>query len=96
MNAPELAGTEGCDAAGNCDVQDVLIHNRVPSNVYFLPFRGYNDIAMKENTAVSSYNALEVSFRHPFRARAHLPGVLYLVPCYRRCIEYQFPFLRGR
>ena len=66
MKAPELAGNPGCDAAGNCDVQDVLIHLRVPSNVYFLPFQGYNDIAMKENTAVSSYNALQVGFRHPF------------------------------
>ena len=31
-----------------------------------MPYRGYTDIAMKENTAVSSYNGLQVSFRHPF------------------------------
>jgi hypothetical protein len=66
MNVPALAGIiPGCDAAGNCNVQEVLIHNEVP-NTYFLPYRGYLDIAMKENTSVSSYNALQVSFRHPF------------------------------
>jgi hypothetical protein len=66
MNVPALAGIiPGCDAAGNCNVQEVLIHNEVP-NTYFLPYRGYSDIVMKENTAVSSYNALQVSFRHPF------------------------------
>jgi len=42
-----------------------LIHNEVP-NTYFLPYRGYSDIGMKENTAVSSYNAVQASFRHPF------------------------------
>jgi hypothetical protein len=65
MNVLALAGIPGCDAAGNCNVQEVLIHNEVP-NTYFLPYRGYTDIAIKENTAVSSYNALQVSFRHPF------------------------------
>jgi hypothetical protein len=65
MNVPALAGIPGCDAAGNCDVQEVLIHNEVP-NTYFLPYRGYSDIAMKENTAVANYNAVQVSFRHPF------------------------------
>jgi hypothetical protein len=66
MNVPALAGTTpGCDAAGNCNVQEVLIHNEKP-NTFFLPYRGYTDIAMKENTAVSSYNGLQVSFRHPF------------------------------
>jgi hypothetical protein len=66
MNVPALAGmVPGCDAAGNCNVQEVLIHNEKP-NTFFLPYRGYTDIWMKENTAVSSYNALQASFRHPF------------------------------
>ena len=66
MNVPALAGmVPGCDAAGNCNVQEVLINNEV-QNTYFLPYRGYSGIAMKENTAVSSYNALQASFRHPF------------------------------
>ena len=64
MKAPELAGRiPGCDGAGNCDVQYVLTHNEVP-NTYFLPFRGYQDILMKENTVVSSYSSLQVSFHH--------------------------------
>jgi hypothetical protein len=65
MQAPELAGLEGCDAAGNCDVQDVLINNRVPS-IFFVPFRGYSGIGINENTAVSSYNSLQANFRHTF------------------------------
>ncbi|MBZ5542587.1 MAG: hypothetical protein LAO07_02770, partial [Acidobacteriia bacterium] len=65
MQAPELAGLEGCDAAGNCDVQDVLINNRVP-NIFFVPYPGYTNIMMKENTAVSSYNSLQANFRHTF------------------------------
>ena len=41
MNVPALAGVvPGCDAAGNCNVQDVLINNEV-QNTYFLPYRGY-------------------------------------------------------
>ena len=65
LQAPALAGLEGCDAAGNCDVQDVLTNNRVP-NIFFLPYRGYTAIEMKENTAVSSYNSLQTNFRHTF------------------------------
>lgn len=64
MQAPELAGIPGCDAAGNCDVQALLM-NGVP-NIFFVPFRGYTNIAMRENTAVSSYNSLQASFRHTF------------------------------
>jgi hypothetical protein len=65
LNAPELAGLEGCDALGNCDVQDVLINNRAP-NIHFLPYRGYSNVVMKENTAVSHYDSLQVNFRHIF------------------------------
>lgn len=74
MNVPVLAGTSGtdssglglnpsCDASGNCNVQALLINQTVPS-AFFQPFQGYNNISMKENTAVSSYNSLQVSYRH--------------------------------
>ncbi len=65
MNVPSLANTTGCDAAGNCDVQSILINNAQP-NVFFVPYRGYGGIGVKENTAVSSYNALQFNFRHTF------------------------------
>jgi hypothetical protein len=64
MLAPELAGIPGCDAAGNCDVQTLLM-NGVPS-IFFVPYRSFTNITMKENTAVSSYNSLQASFRHTF------------------------------
>jgi hypothetical protein len=62
MQAPELAGTPGCDAAGNCDVQALLMSG--VSNVYFVPYRGYTTIGMNENTAVSNYSSLQASLRH--------------------------------
>ncbi len=62
MNVPVLAGTPGCDAAGNCDVQSILINNNQP-NIFFLPFQGYSEVDMGEYTAVSNYNALQVNFR---------------------------------
>ncbi|MHB8653755.1 MAG: outer membrane beta-barrel protein [Terriglobia bacterium] len=76
MNVPALANTSGtdntglglnpsCDAAGNCNVQAILI-NQVQPSVFFQPYAGYNNIQMKENTAVSSYNALQMSYRHSF------------------------------
>src|SRR5205823_1245761 len=43
LNAPALAGTPGCDALDNCDVQNVLINSRAP-NIYFVPYRGYGTI----------------------------------------------------
>ena len=64
MLAPELAGLPGCDAAGNCDVQTLLMHG-LP-NVFFVPYRGYSNITMKENTAVSNYHSLQANFRHTF------------------------------
>ncbi len=65
MNVPALAGVQGCDATGNCNVQDVLINNRKP-NIFFVPYRGYGVMGMRENTAVSSYNSLQATFRHAF------------------------------
>jgi len=65
VNVPSLAGTPGCDASGNCDAQNVLINNNAPP-IFFRPFRGYDALSLKEPTAVSSYNSLQVSFRHAF------------------------------
>ncbi len=64
LNAGDL-GQELCDASGNCNVQTLMMFNEVAST-FFQNYRGYNNISMKENTAVSSYNALQVNFRHPF------------------------------
>ena len=66
VNVPVLAGAnQYCDAQGNCDVQNYLIH-QAGSGVFFQPFPGYSGIGMKENTAVSSYQSLQVDFRHTF------------------------------
>src|SRR5207247_6721315 len=61
-NAPALAGTPGCDASGNCDVQDVLINAR-RSSAFFVPLRGYTVIQWVQNTASASYNSLQVNYR---------------------------------
>lgn len=65
LQAPELAGFPGCDAAGNCDAQRVLI-NQIAARTHFVPYRGYDSIVMKENSAISNYNSLQMSFRHAF------------------------------
>jgi len=52
-----------CNASGSCPVQNVLINQVVPS-AFFQPYVDYDSMQMKENTAVSSYNALQVSLRH--------------------------------
>jgi hypothetical protein len=74
-NVPALAGFAGtdflnksnttpmCDASGNCDVQRILINTQQPG-IFFVPYRGYGTIDNKQNTAVSSYNALQADFRH--------------------------------
>lgn len=74
-NAPALAGFVGtdslnpsnttpmCDAAGRCDVQRILTNTQQPG-IFFNPYRGYGTITDKQNTAVSSYNALQANFRH--------------------------------
>lgn len=74
MNVPVLAGktatdksglglNPSCDASGNCNVQAILINQAQPST-FFQPFQDYNNITQKENTAVSSYSALQANFRH--------------------------------
>ena len=75
MNVPALAGFAGsdslnpsnttpmCDAAGNCDVQRILMNTQQPG-IFFKTYRGYGSITDKQNTAVSNYNALQANFRH--------------------------------
>ncbi len=63
MNVPVLAGSPGCDASGNCDVQHILINQLQPS-IYFVPYRDFGGINYSEYSAVSSYNALQANFRH--------------------------------
>lgn len=62
-NVPALAGTAGCDAAGNCDVQDILINAR-RSSAFFVPLRGYTVMQWVQNTASASYDSLQVNYRH--------------------------------
>jgi hypothetical protein len=64
-NVPALAGTQGCDAQGNCNVQQILINNMEPS-VFFVPYRGYAAINQRQMTGNSNYNSLQVNFRHTF------------------------------
>ena len=62
---PALAGTvPDCSASGVCDVQKVLI-NTEASNVFFVPYQGYQTVELKNDTASSRYHALQVEFRHP-------------------------------
>jgi hypothetical protein len=70
LGAPGDAGQQLCDPAGNCKVQTILINEEKP-NLFFVPYLGYPDgpsvyLQQKENTAVSSYSALQASFRHTF------------------------------
>jgi hypothetical protein len=63
MNVPVLAGTTGCDAAGNCDVQSILMRDAGMTD-YFRYFQGFGNIHQKQFTAVSNYSALQANFRH--------------------------------
>lgn len=64
QNVPALAaGYQGCDAVGNCNVQQVLINNVVPA-IYFAPYRGYSTINVRQWTGDSSYNSLQANYRH--------------------------------
>jgi hypothetical protein len=65
VNVPALAGQPGCDASGNCDVQNTLINTLQPS-IFFVPYRGYNGITQRELTGVSHYDSLQLNYRHPF------------------------------
>lgn len=60
---PSLAGTPGCDAAGNCNVQYILMNTLEPAT-FFAPYRGYTQINEAVAAANSNYNSLQVDFRH--------------------------------
>jgi hypothetical protein len=64
MNVPSLANTVGCDAQGNCDIEATLIGPGGNSTVFFVPYRAFGWMTGKQNTAVSSYNSLQLSWRH--------------------------------
>ncbi|HMD83866.1 MAG TPA: carboxypeptidase-like regulatory domain-containing protein [Terriglobia bacterium] len=61
---PSLAGTVGCDAQGNCDVEASLIGPGGNPGVFFAPYQGYTGITGKQNTAISHYDSLQISWRH--------------------------------
>ncbi|MGO9269440.1 MAG: carboxypeptidase regulatory-like domain-containing protein [Terriglobia bacterium] len=65
LNAPGDKGQTLCDASGNCNVPTALEFSEKPS-YFFQAFTDYNNIQMKQNTAVSNYNALQVSLNHTF------------------------------
>jgi hypothetical protein len=65
MQIPALAGTTGCDSAGGCDVQNILIHDVQPTT-FFVPYRGYALINFQENSSSVAYNSLQANFRHSF------------------------------
>ena len=98
MNVPVLAGTSGtdksglglnpsCDASGSCNVQDILINNTQPST-FFQPFIGYNNMQQKENSAVSSYNALQFNLPPSVQPWFDAPDHLYLVARHRRLDQH--------
>jgi hypothetical protein len=64
VNVPSLADTVGCDDNGNCDIEDTLIGPGGNSSVFFVPYRGFGYMTGKQNTAVSNYNSLQISWRH--------------------------------
>ena len=64
VNIPSLTNTVGCDAQGNCDIEASLIGPGGNPGVFFAPYQGYTGITGKQNTAVSHYNSLQVSWRH--------------------------------
>ncbi|HEV2495470.1 MAG TPA: carboxypeptidase-like regulatory domain-containing protein [Terriglobia bacterium] len=65
MNVPALASGNGgpCDAAGNCNVQQLLMNYTVSPD-YFTPYQTYSLLTMKQFTGVSSYHALQADYRH--------------------------------
>jgi hypothetical protein len=62
-NVPALAGTQGCDARGNCNVQYILMNTLQPS-IFFVPYRGYSSIQQRQMSGNSNYNSLQMNFRH--------------------------------
>jgi hypothetical protein len=64
-NVPALAGTPGCNAQGNCNVQSILMNTLEPS-IFFVPYRGYSTIEQRQMSGNSNYNSLQVNLRHSF------------------------------
>jgi hypothetical protein len=65
QNVPALAGTPGCDAHGNCNVQSILMNTSEPT-IFFVPYRGYTSISQRQMSGNSNYNSLQANFRHSF------------------------------
>jgi len=63
QNVPVLAGTTGCDATGNCNVQSILINQQQPT-YYFAPYQGFANVNYLQYSAVSNYESLQVNYRH--------------------------------
>jgi len=63
VNVPELAGTTGCDASGNCNAQETLINQYHPST-FFVPYRGYGPMTYREDSSTSDYASLQATYRH--------------------------------
>jgi len=61
---PALAGTSGCDAVGNCNVQNNLLYGYHSIN-FFRPYQGYAAISERETSASSTYSGLQTELRHP-------------------------------
>jgi hypothetical protein len=64
VNVPVLAGTNGCDSSGNCDVQANLINGYHSIN-FFRPYQGFTTINQYETSASSNYHGLQAELRHP-------------------------------
>jgi hypothetical protein len=63
--APGDAGVQLCSTSGSCNVQQILINQSAPTDL-FVPYSGYTTIGEKQNTAHSIYNGLQTSLRHTF------------------------------
>lgn len=60
---PALANTPGCNAQGTCNVQYVLM-NALEPNIFFVPYRGYSSIELRQMSGNSNYNSLQVNYHH--------------------------------
>jgi len=63
MNVPALAGTTGCDSAGNCNVQQIMMNNLEPK-LFFTPYKAFGSITDGVFGFTSNYNSLQASYRH--------------------------------
>jgi hypothetical protein len=61
-NIPALAGLDGCDSSGNCNVQTTLINHSGLIN-FFRPYQGYSSISLSGLSADSRYESLQANYR---------------------------------